>query len=409
MKSSIRSLGFAIAAFGLFACNQDDKIAAPGKGAEGTGTARFALPSLPADYLAKSAAGAHARFLLTVSGEGMAPIEQSWTLSAGQPESVYVTGIPAGYVRSFHGRLMKIDSARYDSAVTHEGWDSVYIDRDSVAEVRLLLRKKGGGSAHVCVEVEGWPSDTTCIKPPIPIPAKFAGCWNVSITKPGTKPAIDTVFKAKLRIVQWDTTLLAYITWNSGARDSSFGYVRFDGTAIIGNPGGGFTLKGGLDSAMGNLNGYFISDLRHISGSLLGTRAACDTIVVPPIDTPLTACFNVSQSITNGKIASGRLILAQRGLKVWGSFRWQGFPAMYVYNDTTGRGSITDLSYLSLFGVAPKGLIGSGSPDTVSYRATLTAAKDFSGSLYQLFQPGWKQVGGWKGARNACTVKDSIP
>ncbi|HKP95811.1 MAG TPA: hypothetical protein VJ385_08650 [Fibrobacteria bacterium] len=434
MLSKLRTLGFAAAAFSLFACNPQDKSATgpsgPGpEGATGTGSARFALPALSQGYLAKSAAGKIALFDLTVYGEGMAPIHQSWPLSPGGRDSAIVTGIPAGPKRIFYGRLIQTnliqsDTAGRDTLVTHEGSDSVLIRRDSTSDVHLYLKKVGGnGSAHVCVEVEGWPSDSACVQPPVipPFPL-FRGCWNVAITKPGPTRQQDSVFKAKLRIFQRDSVLSAVITWNSGKKDSAYGYVILPGGyAVIGYNGGhgDFTLRANLIPSKVDtthpleLFGWFNDSLRNIYGNLAGSRTSCDSVIVPPIDSTLhdtvRACFNVSQNLVKGKSGSGRLGLVARGARYVGYLHWNGLPAMTSREDFLGRFPL-DSASITLRGKSPAGMwTTTPQSDTVSYQIRLRPTGTAVGTVSRLFPAGWSPAGTWNATASACTEKDLRP
>jgi hypothetical protein len=419
MNRRFRAVGFALAAFGLFACNQPDKIAAPGTGIHsqtGKGSAHVRLPSIPADYLAKSAAGSQAKalFALTIYGDGMAPIYQSWVLTPGQPQSAYIGDIPVGQ-RAFYGRLIKLDSAFGDTSVTHEGMDTAWIERDSVTDVNLFLRKAGGGTAHICVEVEGWPTDSSCIKPPIPIPHYpwFGGCWNLSVTKKGPKQ--DTVFKAKLSINQWDSAVSAVITWNSGARDSAWGR-SYGPTILLGNGNGDFTLKASLDTVVVDttnpieLRGYFGSATRNISGDAVGSRTSCDTLIEPPIDTVVTpgndsaSCWFVWQKLNNGAYHNGTLSLVRTESATWGTLRWNGFPEMRVSNGKIPYSAST----LYLYGDLPPGMtnVPDGVVHHAHYKAKISQFYLDAGSIYSTWMPGeftaGDHFGEWGGKPTPC-------
>ncbi len=407
MTQKFRAIGFALAAFGLFACNQDEKVAAP-SGSEGTGSARFELPAIPAGFLAKTSAGSKAVFSLTISGQGMTPIQKSWTLGNAGGNQVTVTGIPAGFIRTFYGRLSSssLDTTKKDTGAVYEGWDSAFVDRDQVAEVHLYLRKKGKGSAHVCVDVEGLPPDSSCI--PRTHITNFAGCWAVQITKLGKTPKTDTVFKGKLKINQWDTSLSSTITWPSGKRDSSFGYVGQGGdTAFLGYGGGSFRFKGVLDSSGLTLRGDFNDSLRRIAGALVGTSTACDT-VVPPNNA--SACFDVSQTLVKGKSGTGRLSLSSVGNFYGGAFHWNGFPTMNVRGESSLQGSILDSAAISLMGVLPKGMADSSvQQDSMFYRINLPGAGTGKGNIFRLLPTTLSPAGTWTATRSKCTAKDTLP
>ena len=422
MNRIFRAVGFAVAAFGLFACNQPDKIAAPGTGTHsqtGKGSAHVRLPTVPAEYLAKSTAGSQAKalFALTISGDGMAPIYQSWVLTPGQPQSAYIGDIPVGY-RVFYGRLIKLDTAFGDTSVTHEGSDSAWIERDSITDVNLFLHKAGGGTAHVCVEVEGWPTDSSCYKPPIPQYPRFDGCWNLSILKKGVTSKQDTVFKAKLSIQQWDSAVSAVITWNSGARDSAWG--RIYGSTILlenGNNKGEFTLKADLvRSVVDTLNpielrGWFFSMTRRIDGEATGSRAPCDT-VIDPIDTVFVpgidsnaVCWSVFQRLNNGAYHNGTLYLVRTDSATWGSLHWSGFPEMRVTN-----GNAPSLgSTLYLYGDLPPGMtnVPDGVVHHAHYKALISQFSLDAGAIYSTWMPGeftsGEHFGIWGGKTSPCS------
>ncbi|MDQ3003702.1 MAG: hypothetical protein M3Y08_20890 [Fibrobacterota bacterium] len=412
MMKTIQSFAFALAVIGLSACNQQERISAPSGKTEGSGGARIALPVVPGNYLAKLGAGVVADFELTITGDGMEPIRRHWILSPAMRESVFVDGIPVG-MKVFHGRLMKRDTATFDSIVTHEGRDSAWIEKDRVTDVRLYLRKGGGGSAHICVEVEGWPLDSSCINPPNPVYPDFSGCWNVSITKNvGTTP-YDSLFTGYLRINQSDSSLAAVITWKSGAADTAYGHVRSsDGTAIIGYylEYGDFAFKGGMDSSGQTIFGWFTDSSRGIFGNLQGQRGSCDSvIVVPPVEDTV-ACFSVAQALKNGKGGSGKLVLRQNMGHVWGTFNWIGFPAMSVMPGTMS-GSILDSAVVTLHGRAPKGMFDvSGKVDSVAYKGRIMPnGMIIDATVYRILPGAWKALGVWKGYREACASKDSLP
>lgn len=435
MNRLFQAVGFALAAFGLFACNQPDKIAAPGTGTHsqsGKGGAHVRLPTIPAGYLAKTAPGSQSKavFALTIYGQGMAPIYQSWVLTPGQPQSAYISDIPVGY-RTFYGRLIKMDTAFGDTSVTHEGSDSAWIERDSITEVNLFLRKAGGGTAHVCVEVEGWPSDSTCYKPPIPDYSWFGGCWNLSVLKKGVTSRQDTVFKGSLSIRQWDTAVSAVVTWNSGARDSAWGRV-YGSTILLGNGNGTFTLKAYLEPSKVDttnpieLRGWFNSMARGIDGEATGSRAPCDTITFPPIDTVIfppidtifppidtgfvpgidsnAVCWAVWQRLNNGAYHTGILSLVRTDSAAWGALRWTGFPEMRV---TNGNAPSLD-STLYLYGDLPPGM--TSVPDGVThhahYKAKLRPFGLDTGAIYSTWMPGefttGDHFGSWGGKPISC-------
>lgn len=285
MNGLFRTLALTVAAFGIFACNRMDKPSGPSPSGEVTGSARIRLPTVPIGFAPDSSLDSTGSmvFQLTVTGPGMSPIHASWDLNPGRSERVLLGDIPVGWPRVFSGRLVWL-GAWGDSSVTHEGVDSAEIFRDSVAEVALYLRKKGStGAAEVCVEVEGWPSDSTCIKrPTFPI-TDVAGCWQVTVRR--YVDSQDTVLRiGRLGITQRDTALTGKLAWASGQVESAPGvYVPVaTGLVLLGNPAGGsFYLKAYFDSNGVDLAGDYRDSARIFEGGLRAVRIGCDSTAFP--------------------------------------------------------------------------------------------------------------------------------
>ncbi len=167
------------------------------------GSARIQLPNLPAGYPGPVAirdssvpsSGGEALFRLTISGPGMEPQVRSWILQPVMKDPILISGIPEGTRRIFSGSLAWLDSNTRDTLITHEGADTVAIARGRVAGLVLRLRKVTGGSANICLEVEGWSDSSCVIVPPVPVipppPPDSAdtlgnmgdtviSCWNVT-------------------------------------------------------------------------------------------------------------------------------------------------------------------------------------------------------------------------------------
>lgn len=402
MNRPIRALalmGLALSTLGLSACNQEEKSPVR-PNVEGKGSARIALPALPKGYLVLP--GAQALFALTVSGEGMDPIRRSWVLKEGFAPAVTLDGIPAGHARIFEGRLVRIDTAGGDTIVTHEGVETAWISRDSTAEVRLYLRAGGNGKAHVCVEVEGWPVDPSCIQPPDTTGLFIGGCWNLTVNKPG--PKIDTLFKGRLQVDQSGNFFSVRLTWESGAVDSTTGEVYPDGVAYFG-PGlsGDFLFKS-LPDSVGDLFGWFDDPGRGISGYARAVRASCDTVSPP---TYIRACFNFKQTLVQGKSGSGRI-----GFESWGEgwvgtyFHWDGFKPEYAIGNPI-YGSIGDSALVYVGAHPPAGMFPTKMKiDSVGYMMNLQLGIG-SGSLHQIggINDGI-HLGDWSGHRTECKESD---
>jgi hypothetical protein len=395
MFQKLRTMGLAMAAFGLFACNQEEKIASPGKTMEGVGSARLALPDIPAGYLDDSSKSIQAWFALTVSGDGMNPIHQTWVIHPEKPGDLIVPGIPAG-ARFFHGELVKISGK--DTVVTHAGEDSVRIEAGKTAEVYLFLRKAGGGTAHVCVDVEGWPSDGSCLKPPVDAVPDYNGCWNIGTVTFAVPPAMHEAERARLQIIQEDTTLLAVATWSTGEADTGRGIVRYpDGTAIISE--GGLYFKGSMDPTRSSIKGSLRSDAKRITGDAEGKRVNCDEPPVPATPKASMACYNVKQAITNGPSSEGRMVLMFQEGKVFGTIKWNDHPYSAILPASFQGAPETKFAVDWSVGQ-------SGSGEFLSYRGTLVGVGTGSGAIFVPGQPG--VIGNWTADRSQCGAYESL-
>jgi hypothetical protein len=312
-------VGFSSALLGLAACDREDKSPTSPDPKAAMGSARIALPKLPAGYVDS---GQQALFALTISGSGMVPIQKSWYLSPDHSEPIVVGGIPVG-VRSFYGRLIRLDAG--DTTVTHEGTDSAYIQRDTTAEVHLFLRAAGLGSVHVCVEVEGWPADPTCIVPP-PMPW-VAGCYDLTVSN--FSPTGDSLYRASLRIDQMDSVLFGFIDWKSGGHDTSAGRLFPGPAAYFGyEQPGDFQFKSMVDSN-GFLQGPFFERKMGIEGFARGIRASCVPETLPPPPPPrvpkVEGCYALSvlkSGPQEDTIFNGKLRLFQKDTAVVAEIVW---------------------------------------------------------------------------------------
>lgn len=281
-------MALTLAAFGMFACNRMDRPSGPSPSGEATGSARVLLPTMPIGFVPDSSLDSNGSMILelTITGPGMSPIHASWDLNPGHTEKVLLKNIPVGWPRVFSGRLIWT-SALGDSTVTHEGVDSAEISRDKIADVALYLRKKGStGAAEVCVEVEGWPADSTCItRPDFPI-TDVAGCWLATVTRYYvTRDTIDrtrdTILRVgTLNIAQMDTALTGTITWASGQVEKAPGvyYPVATGLVKFGHQGfGDYYLKAYFDSTGLALEGEYRDSAAVYAGGLRAVRTACDS------------------------------------------------------------------------------------------------------------------------------------
>lgn len=392
------ALGLNLAALGLAACDRESPSPTSPEAA-GSGSARIALPELPAGYLADPSQRAF--FSLVITGPGNDTLRRSaYLLPGGAGHDLTVDGIPAGPTR-FLGTLYRTDSAGGTGAPTHTGTDSAVIRPGQTAQVHLFLRKYTG-SANVCVEVEGWPSDPACL--PKPKPIDVGGCYALQVKANGS----DTVIRATLRILQKDTSLFGTIAWPWGLTDTATGILRWDGVVYLGWQGrADFVFKADVDSS-GRLSGWFRDGSLGIDGNAQAFPGACGIAPPPPkpsarFDSVL--CWNVAQKTLDGRDMQGTLWAGWAGdsLRAW--FKWEGYIGFYMDNETAPAHDGT----LYLFGVLQGGF---AHPDRDAienghYKARLTASGRLeTGAAYA--HPG---VGGftsgdgfadWSGSPYAC-------
>jgi hypothetical protein len=423
MIGIFRTLALTVAAFGLFACNQTDKPSGPAPSSEATGSARIRLPSLPVGFQPDSTLDSNGNmiFQLTVTGAGMTPIRASWNLIPGHVEKVMLTDIPIGWPRVFTGRLIW-RSAWGDSTVTHEGVDSAEISWDKIADVALYLRKIGStGAAEVCVEVEGWHGDASCIKqPPFPI-IDVSGCWQVAVRR--VFDDWDTILRVgTLRIIQKDTALYGTITWASGQVENAPGvyYPGSTGLVKFGHEGMGmFYLKAYFDTIGAALIGDYRDSARTIEGGMHAFRIGCDstwvppedTTVVPPVDSTLE-CYRTVQSFddtTRGIYQTGLMLLKRDGGRTRrGWVKWDGYAEMRL----TGAidDSPADSQTIEFNGYAPAGMADSSrNGERFYYQGSYDPAKKRTiGGEFFRGTNRRNLLGSWKAAPVACRAQDSL-
>lgn len=400
-------LGFSAAALALSGCNQPERSPMRSETKGPSGSARIALPDIPAGYLPDS--GSKAWFSLTITGAGMDPILKTWSLkgAGGTDAPVLVEGIPAG-MRSFRGRLIRIDSGKRDTTVTHEGVDSAFIVGDSVAEVRLYLKAAGLGAAKVCVEVEGWPADSACIAPPSPLP-DVAGCYAITVDKPGPKDSRqDTLFRGRLRLTQSGGNLKATLDRGNGRMEKADGQVGNDGVIDF-EAGGDFILKGHPDSS--GFWGFFTDSSHGISGSLRLDAESCDAPILP--DTVVAslpgqrACYSFTEIHFNpADTVPGTLALEQRagqsGVDVYLRLDGLGF---FATQTAYSAGILGDESWVGFRIAPPPGMFGSVPVQEISYDLHLLPSGVSSSPIMETF-PAPGTVGTWRGQSRACLEGD---
>jgi hypothetical protein len=399
MIRKIALIGISLAALGLGGCDRPDRSPTEPEAEGATGSARVALPKLPDGYLAGPAE--KALFELAIEGEGMNPIRRAWALYGNRAEPVVVEGIPAGK-RMFRGWVIRSRAGGNDT--THAGSDSALVVRDSTVDVHLFLRALGRGDAHICLEVEGWPADTSCSGPDTGLP-QVAGCYRLQVTKPGPELGPDTLFTGKLSVRQSGRELRGAVDWGEGRIDSAVGQIDPGGLAFFGS--GGFTFKGHTDKP-GVLWGHFTT-ARGIEGGGEARAIPCDSAV--PGDTAVIpsrfahACFDFRQSVA-GDTTDGSLALRSQGDGVARVFiRWEN-----------GYRQWTETSYLSGSIGSTAGLIFSvnalegifpADVEAAEYALDLAPTGTSNGKIFAS-RPGQRRIGDWQGVRRACTESDFL-
>ena len=392
--------GSVLAALGLYACNQSEKSPVQ-VDPSGKGSARIALPALPAGFLIDSSQ--KALFSLEIVGPGSDTLRRSTYLLPGQPSHfLSVDGIPVGF-NTFIGRLFRLDSASGKAEQTHVGMDSAVIEAGSTAQIRLILRQFTG-SADVCIEVEGWASDSSCLPPP-PVTNPIASCYVLEISKAGTTPGHDTITTASLHISQFDSSLMAKVRWNSGQVDSASGY--FAGSYFYIGYGGpsNFQFSGARSPIGDTLVGQFNDSLRRIMGTARANLTSClpETTIVEP--RPDTACFTFTQLTANGKTDTGRVGMEGNG--AWANVytHWQGYATTYSYFSKLS-GSLDSSALVEWHIHPPAGMFPDNlNVDSASYTPTIQGAYG-SGKVGRLVPQPTKALGSLLANRVACRESD---
>jgi hypothetical protein len=428
MAIKFRAVAFALAAFGLFACDRDNVSGTnPADTPESVtyGSARIQLPALPPSPMWDSIRDTAnlPLFLLTISGNDMEARNYSWPLSYWGPLNIVLEGLPAGSKRYFRSRIVRRDGG--DTVTTHEGWDSAAIRRGTVNDVTLHLYLTAKGSVRFCVQVEGWPNTFPCrpsdtlippidtLRPPIDtitppghdsLGKPFTGCWTVR-------------FRGQTGSLQvWQTgkkTLAGAITWQDGGVDSLSGILDYPYlTLYTSGAHGTRNFRGNVLPVVNHFEVKLLGTVNQVVETLVGDRGLCghinppDSIPVPP-DT-FETCWSVNQILVNGKGGPGLFFAKRVGTSQHGLFLWNGYPGMPVTSN--GVPAMADAFYL--WGDLPGGMGGkpAGAADPVHYKAKITADGDtlVYGTVNKPDSAnGYTPFGTWTGVRRSCTVKDA--
>ncbi len=395
----IRNVSLPLAAATFFACNQGDRVSQTESDGR-TGSASIRLPALPSNYLAKTSASAKAIFSLSITGPSMQPIQKSWVLSSDTASTFTVTGIPVGYLRLFSGRLLKI-SSKGDTVEAHFGSDTARIVSDTVAQVRLRLNKSGLGAADVCVEVEGWATDSSCVKIK-PAPFNLTGCYSVLISKSDSLGFLLAPELAKLSLTQSDTLVHAILKWSSGRVDSAKGIFSPQMTLFLGPwngtdtavHNGSFYLKAGFSQDR-SFGGDLTLDNQRSYQMISGVPTSCDASDGEP-----RACYSVSRELRTAPTESGRLILRATKVGSWGYFQWNGIYSIIYPTPMTG--SNLDTARVQLRVEDAK------TPQNIAeYNLQLRPRGTAEGYIYAAPEDT-AQIGRWRATRSACTTQEPI-
>jgi hypothetical protein len=327
MFRKYRHISLALAVLATFACNHQESSPTQVEEKNQTGTARMAMPKLPVTYLADS--NQTAFFVLTIEGENMMRIQRTWNLATVKSKELTIDAIPAG-MQHFHGELIRIDLNSGDSSVTHQGDDSVAIVPFGISDVHLYLKSKNSGTAHICVEVEGWPSESSCngssnppaLPPPaLPLDPKKDpfGCWTITVQLNPEKPDPDSVLQGRLSIVQIDSNWMGEFTWSDGSKDTALAPLELlrGGVLYFGNGVGSLVFKATKlsDSAW---SGTFLLERLGIMGNAVANRTFCEDVMDDN-----HACFHFSQ-VQDSSDIYGRIAIAKTRNEVKFYVSWSG-------------------------------------------------------------------------------------
>jgi hypothetical protein len=377
----------------LAACMQRENASmGPDTRDEAVGDAEIHLPALPQGFLQKSASVTdtlvepnRAVFVLTLSGNGMAPRRESWMLGDSAPGPIKVTNIPVG-LRSFKGELAIGGTVAYADST----WATV--ESGKTVTVHLRLRKTSG-NARVCVEIEGLPLPPGCT--PIPRIPDVSGCWKFLL------PVIDSSQEGMLSILQRDSLLEGYIRWPDGMEDTARGFVDAKRNVNFSSPLSSWAFSGNVDTLGRVLLGRIVrTRVPSFSGIMTAHKGTClgDALQVDSS----YACWDVAQHL-DGRGTSGRLSLRHFSGTLRGFFQWDCCTGMPVQ----GVGQAINGNYgLYLYGSLPAGLSRTpmGEPDSVHYKGQATSDGIIAfGTVNGMDSTGaMAQRGEWKGVRTAC-------
>jgi|GEM_PF-3441997 len=397
MKIKWLKFGFMAAVIGLLGCDRQDATVLQSDQDGVTGFARIALPALPSGYLQDS--GQKALFVLTVAGPTKDTVRYRWELRPDRSQPILVDGLSAG-VNHFQGRLLRFDSLAGDSVVTHEGENTALIKRDSVTDVRLSLKAGGSGTAHICVDVEGWPPDSTCaVIPSEPVPVqKVLGCWSIQARHAGDMLGEDSLLQGHLIIVKRDSMMSAELTWISGRVDTTTALYH-DGERLIyfGEGGhGDFLFKAHLDST-DILYGPFVDTALGIEGDARATRTAC-----LPETSENKRCFDFKQ-IEEGAIITGRMGIETDGNAATFFVHWQGIGSRV--GQGTVHGNLDSSASVSGVVITPPGLPSNNiDPDSVLFQFQVVDSQ-LMGAVFPADNPTL-EFGKWSGHQTLCISHD---
>lgn len=402
MKKSANLLVGAFVLAWFMACVPEDKSSGPEIEEPATyGEAEVLLPALPPGFLAKKAGDTlrpvEPMFILTISGNGMVTRKQAWSLGSTS-HSVLVSNIPVG-IRHFTGEI------DLGGNITHADSVVAQIRSGETAMIRLKLGKVGG-SALICVEIEGVPLPEGC-RPKVAFP-NLEGCWSFALPT-------DGFTRHSLRLFQKDGQIQAELVWSDGVRDTSRGIINSSGWVTLGldDPMSTWYFSGRADttdSISNSLNGKFWRKYAEPRNVVLinAVRIPCVPDVKPVEPVPELSCWGVAQTL-DGKSAEGRLsLLKKEVIEFTGVFLWNGFTGMAIYGKSL---PVNGNQGLYLNGNLPYGLSSKpiNQSDPVHYKGQIPPDRKsiLYGTIYGTDNTGSTvQRGIWKGYPLPCTETD---
>lgn len=314
------------------------------------GGARISLPEIDFAALGKigkdtvsSDTATQAFFELTITGANMSELFFQYPLKKKSGSTFEIKGIPSGSKRSFHGRLL---NRGYQ--LTHEGVTVADIKSGTLTDIRLYL-SKAGGSANVCVVIEGQKLPACALDtippPPPPDTAALSSCWYVSS---------DSVSGQMSLYPQYVSGYMGKIATANGVNLPITAWKRLGDslTVIVVRPSGDkkWLLSGPVTGGNALWTATGVGGPMESPFLLYGKALPCgDTVIVPPKDTlpPVDTLPPPKDTVKVGAIPSaassaGEVTLCfEMRFNYDGKCELSGYAKMGFFAGQVTRGNIT--------------------------------------------------------------------